>query len=142
MRWLTAGLVAAVPLLGASVLGCTVTAEPLPSTVIVGTQPASTLVVDWTIQLRTDPADCTLAAAASIQIHVVATSGVDAGTYEQACTAFSTSITLAPGTYSATARLLDGAGQPRTTAVNLAPFSILQNDELHTPIDFPADSFF
>jgi hypothetical protein len=141
-RWLTAGLAIALPLLGASVSGCTVTAEPAPAAVIVPTQPSSTLVVDWTIELRTNPADCSLSGAATIQIQVITTSGLDAGTYEQACSAFSTSITLAPGSYSASALLVDAVGQARTTSVIIQPFTLLGNDVLHTPVDFPAASFF
>lgn len=138
----SAGLALALPLLGASVGGCTVTTAPVPTTVVVGTQPAATLVVEWTIQGRRDPAGCTLSGARSIQVHIVAISGADAGTYEQVCSAFATTITLVPGTYAGTAWFLDGAGQPRTTTVTLSPFSILGDDELHTPIDFPATSFF
>jgi hypothetical protein len=140
-RWLGLGLAGVLPLAGASLAGCIVTTDP-PSTVIVGTQPAGTLVVDWTIELRTDPADCALAGAVSIRISVVEGSGFDAGTYEQACTAFVTSIVLAPGSYAASAQLVDVAGVPRTTAVTLAPFTIFGNDELRAPIDFPASSFF
>lgn len=141
-RWLSTGLVMALPLMGATVCGCTVTTDPVPTTVVVGTDPSAILVVDWTIQGRRDPADCTLSAAATMQVRVVASSGADAGTYEQSCAAFAMTITLVPGTYSGTAQFLDTAGQPRSTAVTLAPFSILGNDELHTPVDFPADSFF
>jgi hypothetical protein len=64
------------------------------------------------------------------------------GTFAQDCGAFATSITLDPGDYTATAVLLDSASQPRTTAVNVRPFSILGRDQLNIPIDFPANSFF
>jgi hypothetical protein len=132
--------VAAVGLLA----GCTatVTPTPAPTGVVVPTESTGTLVVDWTIKAGTDPGDCQLAGAVSIRIHVVTTDVVDAGTYEQACGAFSTSITLAPGTYEASALLIDGAGQGRTTQVPIQAFTIVGADVLHIPIDFPADSFF
>lgn len=141
-RATTFALALALPLLGASMVGCTVTAEPIPTVVIVGTEPAATLIVDWTIELRADPRDCALSGAASIEITVVADSGFDAGTFVQDCAAFSTSIPLAPGTYAASAQLVDIAGVPRTTAVTLAPFTLFRNDQLVVPVDFPADSFF
>jgi hypothetical protein len=126
----------------AALPACTTTVEPAPTAVVVPTESTGTLVVDWTIQLRTDPADCALAGAASIEVHVVTLSVIDAGTFQQSCDAFSTSIVLAPGTYEASALLLDGAGQARTTSVPIQPFTIVGADVLHIPIDFPANSFF
>ena len=37
---------------------------------------------------------------------------------------------------------IDPAGQDRTTAVDMAPFTIYGNDELVVPVDFPARSFY
>jgi hypothetical protein len=141
-QWPSLGLAVVLPVVGASVAGCIVTTEPLPSAVILGTEPAGTLVVDWSIELRTDPADCAYWGADSIRISVVERTGVDGGTYEQGCAAFVTSIVLARGSYAASAQLVDVAGVPRSTTVTLAPFSIFGNDELRAPIDFPAASFF
>jgi hypothetical protein len=138
----TRAFFAALPFLAAAVSGCTVTAEPTPAAVVVGTSPAGTLIVDWTIELRSDPTDCALVAASTLQVHVFTVSGADAGTFAQTCTAFSTSIVLDPGSYSATAQLLNDAGQARSTAVAIQPFTLVGNDVLHTPVDFPADSFF
>jgi hypothetical protein len=59
----------------------------------------------------------------------------------QACEAFSTSIVLQPGTYAASAELTAG-GVARTTSVQIQPFTLFGNDELHIPIDFPANSLF
>jgi hypothetical protein len=132
----------AVPLLAAMATGCTATVEPTPTAVVVPTESTGTLIVDWTIQLRTDPGDCNLSGATAIQIDVVTTSGLTAGTFQQACSAFSTSIGLNPGSYQATAFLLDPGGNARTTAVTLAPFTILGGDVVSIPIDFPANSFF
>jgi len=127
----------ALPVLAMGAQGC----SSNPDVVVVSTAPG-TLIVDWTIEGRVDPADCDFSGAAVVQVHVVDSSGLDAGTYEQACTVFSTSIVLDPGTYAATALLLDAARQPRSTVVTLAPFTFFGNDFLRAPIDFPADSFF
>jgi hypothetical protein len=133
---------ALLSLLFAVTPGCTARIDPTPATTVVGTAPAGQVVVDWTIRSQTDPGDCRLSSASSISIHVVTLGGRDAGTYAQACDAFSTSIALDPGDYEGTARLIDGAGQPRTTTVVIAPFSLWGNDVFQVPIDFPAPSFF
>lgn len=122
--------------------GCTATVEPAPTAVIVPNQPDGTLVVDWSISSRKDPGDCTLSAADSIQIHITTLDAIDAGIFSQVCGAFATSIALVPGTYQASALLVDVAGQPRTTSVPIQPFTIVGGDQINIPIDFPADSFF
>ena len=101
-----------------------------------------TLTVDWTINGGKDPNQCNQAQAVAIQITVTTTAGGFAGTFQQQCQTFATSITLAPGAYTAQAELLDPGGQPRTTSVPINPFTIRGNDELVIPIDFPASSFF
>lgn len=135
--WAALALVALLP-----VTACTTTVEPVPTVVFVPTESTGTLVVEWTIRAGTDPGDCSLAGAAAIRIHVVTIDVVDAGTYEQACGAFATSITLAPGTYEASALLVDAGGGGRTTSVPIQAFTILGADVLTIPIDFPANSFF
>jgi hypothetical protein len=132
-----AGLVAL-----AALPACTATVEPTPTAVIVPTETTGTVIIDWTIRSGTDPGDCALAGAAALQIHIVTIDVVDAGTYEQDCGAFSTSIALAPGTYQASALLVDFAGGARTTSVAIQPFTVFGADVLTIPIDFPADSFF
>jgi hypothetical protein len=123
--------------------GCFVDTDPEPATVVVPTAPADgTLVVDWTISGVRDPAQCRQGAAEMIVINVTFDNGQLAGTFEQRCDAFATSFQLAPGRYTATATLVDVARQPRTTAAPIDPFTILGNDQLTIPIDFPADSFF
>jgi len=134
-RGLGSLLCVGLPLIAASL------SDPSPAAVFV-TQTTGTLIVDWTIQGRADLADCRLANAEAVQIHVVGSNGADAGTYEQSCAAFETSIVLEPGTYSATALLVDVARVPRSTTVTIIPFSLFGNDVIRTPIDFPATSFF
>lgn len=99
------------------------------------------LVVDWTINGSTDPNQCNQSSAATLEIIVVPDSGKSM-TFSQDCDLFGASITLEPGRYSASALLVDSSGKARTTTVDIDPFTIRGNDELHTPIDFPASSFF
>ncbi len=131
----------AIALIGA-LAACTTTVTPAPTGVVIPTESTGTLVVDWTIKAGTDPGDCAISGAVTIRIHVITIDVVDAGTYEQACDAFSTSITLGPGTYEASALLIDFGGGARTTSVPIQPFTIVGADVLHIPIDFPADAFF
>ncbi len=101
-----------------------------------------TLVLDWTIDGTTDPNRCYQSSSASIAVDVTDVNGGPAGSFQQACTTFATSITLAPGDYGANAHLVDANGNPRTTEVPINPFTIRGNDQLSIPIDFPASSFF
>src|SRR5690349_8889861 len=121
--------IAIVPAL-ALFTGCSGGSSP-PTAVVVPepTQPigafTGTLTLDWTIDGATDPNRCNASVATTLEVHVVNSAGFDAGTFQQACEAFATSITLDVGSYTATALLLDAAGQPRTTAVPINPFTIL-----------------
>ena len=99
------------------------------------------LVVDWTINGSTDPNQCNQSSAATLEIIVVPDVG-NAMTFSQDCEYFGASIPLEPGRYSASALLVDSSGNARTTTVDIDPFTIRGDDELHTPIDFPASSFF
>jgi hypothetical protein len=138
MRTYLASLVVVGALAGAA--GCTVQTES-PAPAPAPAPPDGTVTIDWTVDGTTDPSHCQQGSAASIQITVDYTNGGSAGTYEQSCGAFSTSITLAPGDYDATAVLVDGAGNPRTTSIAINPFTIHGNDNLNIPIDFPSSSF-
>jgi hypothetical protein len=116
--------------------GTVVTAEPtLPATGL------STLVVRWTINGTVDPNACFQSGAVEFELSIRDVAGVELAAYRQACTAFGTSVTLSPGNYSASGVLLNGAGFPRTTFVPIAPFTLVGNDVLDIPVDFPASSF-
>jgi hypothetical protein len=141
-----------VLLAGAALGGCFIgTGEPTPSREVTTTSPTepapapapttATLVIQWTITGLTDPNECIKAEAKNIEISIADTSGAEVGAYQQACSAFSTSITLNPGTYTAYAALLNDAGQTRTTDVAIDRFTLRSNDSLTIPIDFPSNSF-
>src|SRR6185369_7878130 len=90
-----------------------VVSEPAPTVPVAA---PSTLVVRWSIDGVIDPNECIKSVSAEIEISVFDRFGGLVGVFRQACEAFSTSITLNPGDYTAEALLLDGAGQPRTTS--------------------------
>jgi hypothetical protein len=110
--------------------------------VISPTVPGAIFTVRWTVGGLSDPTDCTANGVDTIEITVFDGSNAEVGTFRQVCTAFATSIPLAPGTYSAAATLLDGQGNPRTTTVFIPPFDLVGTDTLAVPIDFPLASFF
>ena len=116
------------------------THDPGPGAVVV--HDSGSLIVDWTIDGAKSVDDCDLSGSATIDITVRASNGERAGEYQQACTAFATTISLAPGRYTAEAVLLDGAARDRTTPVQIRPFEIFGNDQLSIPIEFPASSFY
>ena len=119
--------------------GCVVSSgDPAP----VYTVPVEgRLTLRWTIGELNDPNAC--AGAAVLDVQMFAANGVAAGEYQAACSALATTIVaLAPGGYTATARLIDGTGQPRTTPVTLNPFVIRSGEELIIDIDFPTSAFF
>lgn len=131
--------------LAACAAGCTVQSND-PTPVVVTNDPTvpaqGTLTMEWTISGSTDPSRCNQSVVNSFQITIEFENGASAGTYQQACGTFATSIPLAAGRYRAQAELVDAAGQPRTTSIDVVPFTIVGGDELHVPVDFPADSFF
>jgi len=100
------------------------------------------LVVDWTIESARDSRDCAAMGADNIDVVVSTAAGDVVGDFSGYCEDFAIDIQLAPGSYYGSATLLDAAGRPRTTSVDLGNFRILGDDELHVPIDFPLDSFF
>ncbi len=109
-------------------------------------QPAETsttgaLTVDWTVKGAADPNACTSVAASAIEITVVSGANQPIGTFQQSCSAFSTSITLAAGNYAATARLLDAAGTAVTRVHPIDVFTMHVKSQLTVPIDFAEDAF-
>jgi hypothetical protein len=116
--------------------GCVVTSSPDP-VVVTGD---GALVIDWTIDGTTDPNQCVDNSATRLEIIVDPGVG-QPSTFSPDCETFGVSITLAPGSYAASAVLVDANGKARTTQIDIDPFTIRGNDELHTPINFPASSF-
>jgi hypothetical protein len=127
--------------LSALLSGCFVEADDRgpPTRVVSG---PGALVVDWTIQGRNSSDQCDLSDVATIDVTVSSVNGAPAGEFQQSCAAFATTIDLAPGSYTASAVLLDSGGRARTTTVQIRAFDILGDDQLSVPIDFSASSFY
>jgi hypothetical protein len=114
--------------------------------VVVGaspTEPDGTLTLRWTIAGTTDPAACDDNNVDQIDISITdPNNGDEIAGFQQDCRAFQTDIPLAPGDYAAAARMVDGSGHALTTDVQVAPFTLVGNDQLVQDIDFPDSSFF
>lgn len=128
-RWLA-------PMALSILAGCSTTGGPVPTAVIVATEPTGTLVVSWTLELRTDADACSANGVSTIRIRLETASGGDAGTFEDACTTFSTSVTLAPDTYRASAVMLDMRGARVTSTATVPAFTVLGGDVIAIPFDF------
>ena len=103
---------------------------------------AGSLTLRWTVDEVTDPNVCNMGNAAKLDLVLTTSSGRFVGEFLAACTSFSATISsLTEGGYAGTAQLLDSAGRPRTTVIDLEPFTILGNSNLILDLDFPADSF-
>jgi hypothetical protein len=103
-------------------------------------QGRGTLVVDWTIDGAKDPGECRQGAASTLDVTVDSSSG-ESHEYQADCASFSTSIDLPSDSYTATAVLIDDAGNDRTTPIDINPFRIHDGEAFTAPIDFPAGSF-
>jgi len=102
---------------------------------------SGTLTLDWSINGSKDPNQCNQSVATDIDVVVTTRNGAHVGEFLQRCSDGMTTIALSPGAYVADAALLDGAGTPRTTYVNINPFVIDSNTDLSILVDFPASSF-
>jgi hypothetical protein len=99
------------------------------------------VTIDWTINGTVDPAQCAQGGATTFDVDFTDAVGRFAGQFQADCAAFATTIDLPPGSYTGSARLLDGAGNARTTQVDLRPFSIVDGTNLEVSVEFPASSF-
>jgi hypothetical protein len=130
-----------VLLLAVVLAACSVPTGPVPTSVVVATESTGTLVVSWTIEMEADPSACTRAKASAVRVELTTAAGSDAGSYEQSCTAFSTTIRLEPDTYQGSAVILDELGAPLTASEQVRSFTILGGDVITTPIDFSITTF-
>ena len=101
-----------------------------------------TFIVDWSINGVKDPSQCVQSSSDQIDITVNTSAGVLVGRFQQRCDTFATTIALDPGTYTASALLIDAQSTQRTTAAQMGTFTIRRGEEITAPIDFPAASFF
>jgi len=99
-----------------------------------------TLTVDWSIDGTNDAAACAHASIATIELILTNTNGDPAGTFDQPCTAFTMSIGIVDGAYTATATPKDQYGVARAQPVPVEVFTIQRSDELRVPIEISSAS--
>ena len=131
-------LLSALTLVSLAILGaCTVTTTP--STPATG---SGTLVVNWTIASSADATQCTTHGAQTVTIQILNAGGLQVGSTNASCSAFSATINALPvGSYSIRAQLLDASGGALASLPT--PVAATVQDSLVTSqtVDFPASSF-
>ncbi len=123
-------------MLAATLSGCVAQSDDgRGSSAVVADNPGW-LLVNFTIDGASNPERCDELRASVIGVKVTSADGKPAGEFHQACPAFYSTITLAPGRYSADAVLLDGAGSTCSNAVTLHQLDVESGIPLEVPIDF------
>jgi hypothetical protein len=99
--------------------------------------------MDWTIDGTKDPAQCAASGATTFSVSLYNSGGRLEGQFIQDCAAFATTIDdLIVDVYTGRANLLDTSGSPRTTTIELAPFTVIADTTVAISMDFPTSSFF
>lgn len=107
-----------------------------PGCVVVADEPPNgTLTVRWSVEGTFAPSACARRAAANAQI-VASGAAVRAS-----CSAFAASVQLRRGLHRVSVSLLDAAGQPVSTTIELNA-EIYGGYETFIDTEFPASSFF
>jgi hypothetical protein len=119
--------------------GCTVTATTEPDVVFVDD---GTFTIDWSIDEAQDPFVCSDFDADAIEVTIYDHGSAVGTAYDDICEDFVLTVSLEPGTYDATAVLLDVNGDPITTTIDIAPFDVFSDTDFSVSVDFPPDSFF
>jgi hypothetical protein len=135
----------AIPLsvcaLAAPSLGCTVGVEggvgPPPVTVAPAT---GTLTVRWLVGGTTNPALCDAYGATMMELVVYDSAGNQIATANAPCASFSLTLTLAEGTYTAEATLVDASSSSRSVTKPLDAIVVVMDTDLAIDIDFPSTS--
>jgi hypothetical protein len=118
----------------AGAAGCSVSAR-------LGPPESGSLTVDWSIEGSTNPGTCNQKGAPTFALIVYDDSGANVGQFDSPCAAFTNTITLTPGRYSAGAVLLNDSGSAVSTTVPIDGLDIESGTDLDAPVDFPSNSF-
>jgi hypothetical protein len=124
--------------LAALISSCSVGVEP-----IVTTPPGAatgTVTVTWSVAGASQPSLCNAYGAASLELVIDDANGNEVTTVNAPCSDFSTTLTLAEGTYSAEATLVDSASNSRSVTKPLQDIDVVAGTDLAIDLDFPASS--
>lgn len=122
--------------------GCAVEAGGTVTGGTVVTPTTGAFTVRWSIDGAFDPNLCAAYAAPTMDVRVL--EQASGRLYEQTadCRAFTTTLVLPGGSYTANATLLDPGGHARTTTVTLSAFSLAPGANIVEDADFPRSSFY
>jgi hypothetical protein len=102
--------------------------------------PVGTLTVEWSIDGRHDPSDCS--AFEVDRFELVLYTGLDqlVDQVEPICESFSVSVPLFEGRYEADATLVDSFDRPVTVTQAIHAIDIWEGTDLVVGIDFPIET--
>ena len=103
---------------------------------------AGSLTLRWSVDGSFDPRACDAFGVANARIDIYDAGGQPLTTTFVDCRAFTATIDLNAGRYSARIEMVDGGNQARSTSVPIQPFTIVSGTNLNIDSDFPRDSFF
>ena len=127
----------------AALPACSVGVEPISTAPTPPTVPAvdtGTLTVTWLVAGTAEPALCTAYRADSLELVIDDATGAEVTTLNAPCEAFSTTVTLPEGSYTAEATLVDAASNSRSITKPLQSIRIVAGTDLAIDLDFPTSS--
>jgi hypothetical protein len=139
MKKLSAFLVAGVLAMAGVVTGCGGGGEAVVTTV---PDRSGSVTFRWSVDGSFDPRACDAFFVDSARIDLYDANGAPINTTFVDCRAFTATINLAPGRYSARIEMVDVNNEPRSTSLPIQPFTIVSDTNLNIDSDFPRDSFF
>jgi hypothetical protein len=126
------------PILFAAALGG---AMALAGCSVSSSTPTGTVTVDFDVDEETVPADCDANGAARLDLDVTDSGGF-VRHFSTPCDAFTITVSLPVGSYSADVTLVDSAGNDVTSTAPL-DFDIIEGTDVKpAEVDFPDSSFF
>ena len=139
MKKLSAFLLAGAVAMTGFVTGCGGGGEAVVTTV---PDRAGSVTFRWSVDGSFDPRACDAFFVENARIDLYDANGTPITTTFVDCRAFTATINLAPGRYSARIEMVDVNNEPRSTSLPIQPFTIVSDTNLNIDSDVPRDSFF
>lgn len=112
------------------------------TTITTVPQQTGTVTFRWSVDSSFQPAACDAFAVAKTRVDLYNANGTPISTTFVDCRSFTATFELIAGRYSARLQMVDGANQPRSTSLAIAPFTVAIGTNLGIDSDFPRDSFY
>jgi hypothetical protein len=125
--------------LAAPAMGCSVAFSPAPPPIELAAGEGS-MTVHWSVVGTFDPAQCDAFGATTMEVIIYDASGHEFAHANAPCDAFSVSVPLPEGTYSAEATLIDPVANARSVTKPLQAIQVVAGTDLAIDLDFPPGS--